>query len=488
MLSERERVRSTRWTASSSKSTTTVAMDFGRITIRDDLVVYLFGTPGQQRFWFMWDDLAYGALGAVVMADTRRLADCFPVGRLLRAPGHPVRRRGELLRRGPALPHRGGHARRSTWPATCPSCSATPGAASPRRDVLVTLAEHALRLASRRPRWPDPARRLAPVRTARSGPARSRRRCARPACMVCTSRAAPAPKPPAATRWSASPSSRSMPCVDVLARHLDQPVGVEHQRVAAAQLAAVRPAAQVRDHAEDDPAGRGQPPPAAARLEVGRGRVPGRGQHVLAGGQVDRDVHRGDEPLGRRCCGAGRRCTRPGSRRAGPTRAGRRTPRTAAAPWCRRRCPCPRRRPGRPPASCRRRPTPGSRRRTTSRRPAAAPRPSASPSGRAGIVLCTRIRSRSSISIWSPRRPCMPSFSRVRASTSANRAVTTIVAAIPGPTSLSTQPVVGQHRRYQAEQDAQRPRPEQQPAGQDGQDHDAGREPLPRLLRPRRCR
>jgi signal recognition particle receptor subunit beta len=60
------------------KSTTTVAMDFGRITIRKDLVVYLFGTPGQQRFWFMWDDLAYGALGAVVMADERRLADCFP--------------------------------------------------------------------------------------------------------------------------------------------------------------------------------------------------------------------------------------------------------------------------------------------------------------------------------------------------------------------------------------------------------------------------
>src|SRR5499427_9301152 len=60
------------------KSTTTVAMDFGRITIRKDLVVYLFGTPGQRRFWFMWDDLAYGALGAVVMADARRLADCFP--------------------------------------------------------------------------------------------------------------------------------------------------------------------------------------------------------------------------------------------------------------------------------------------------------------------------------------------------------------------------------------------------------------------------
>jgi uncharacterized protein len=60
------------------KTTTTVAMDFGRITISDDLVLYLFGTPGQDRFWFVWDELALGAIGAVVLADTRRLADCFP--------------------------------------------------------------------------------------------------------------------------------------------------------------------------------------------------------------------------------------------------------------------------------------------------------------------------------------------------------------------------------------------------------------------------
>jgi signal recognition particle receptor subunit beta len=60
------------------KSTTTVALDFGRITIRDDLVLYLFGTPGQDRFWFLWDELAHGAVGAVVLADTRRLAGCFP--------------------------------------------------------------------------------------------------------------------------------------------------------------------------------------------------------------------------------------------------------------------------------------------------------------------------------------------------------------------------------------------------------------------------
>jgi len=59
------------------KTTTTVAMDFGRITFRPDLTLYLFGTPGQERFWFMWDELAYGAVGAVVLAGTRRLADCF---------------------------------------------------------------------------------------------------------------------------------------------------------------------------------------------------------------------------------------------------------------------------------------------------------------------------------------------------------------------------------------------------------------------------
>jgi len=60
------------------KTTTTVAMDFGRISINEEIVLYLFGTPGQDRFWFLWDELALGALGAVVLADTRRLTDCFP--------------------------------------------------------------------------------------------------------------------------------------------------------------------------------------------------------------------------------------------------------------------------------------------------------------------------------------------------------------------------------------------------------------------------
>jgi signal recognition particle receptor subunit beta len=65
-------------TAVPAKTTTTVAMDFGRITIDEHLVLYLFGTPGQDRFWFMWDELARGAVGAVVLVDLRRLTDCFP--------------------------------------------------------------------------------------------------------------------------------------------------------------------------------------------------------------------------------------------------------------------------------------------------------------------------------------------------------------------------------------------------------------------------
>ena len=61
-----------------NKSSTTVAMDFGRVTLGDDLILYLFGTPGQDRFRFMWDDLVRGAIGAIVLVDTNRLADCFP--------------------------------------------------------------------------------------------------------------------------------------------------------------------------------------------------------------------------------------------------------------------------------------------------------------------------------------------------------------------------------------------------------------------------
>src|SRR5918995_4800975 len=59
------------------KTTTTVAMDFGRITLAEDLVLYLFGTPGQNRFWFMWDDICRGAIGAIVLVDTTRLDEAF---------------------------------------------------------------------------------------------------------------------------------------------------------------------------------------------------------------------------------------------------------------------------------------------------------------------------------------------------------------------------------------------------------------------------
>jgi signal recognition particle receptor subunit beta len=71
------------------KTTTTVAMDFGRVTLDEGLILYLFGTPGQYRFWFMWDDLIHGAIGAVVLVDTRRLADSFPAVDYFESAGLP---------------------------------------------------------------------------------------------------------------------------------------------------------------------------------------------------------------------------------------------------------------------------------------------------------------------------------------------------------------------------------------------------------------
>jgi uncharacterized protein len=125
------------------KSTTTVAMDFGRITIRSDLVVYLFGTPGQQRFWFMWDDLAYGALGAVVLADERRLADCFPSVDYFEAKGIPFVvavncfggvRRHPLDSISQAL----------NLDADVPVVACDARRRESSRDVLVALARHAI--------------------------------------------------------------------------------------------------------------------------------------------------------------------------------------------------------------------------------------------------------------------------------------------------------------------------------------------------------
>ena len=125
------------------KATTTVAMDFGRITIRDNLVVYLFGTPGQQRFWFMWDDLAYGALGAVVIADERRLADCFPSIDYFESSGLPFvvavncfdgTQRHSLESITTALNLASG----------VPVVACDARGRDSVRDVLVTLAEHAI--------------------------------------------------------------------------------------------------------------------------------------------------------------------------------------------------------------------------------------------------------------------------------------------------------------------------------------------------------
>ncbi len=111
------------------KTTTTVAMDFGRITFRADLTMYLFGTPGQERFWFMWDDLAYGAVGAVVMADTRRLADCFAVWTTSSTAARPSSSRSTAST-APRLTSRKTSRSPSTWSRARPWCCATRGSAT----------------------------------------------------------------------------------------------------------------------------------------------------------------------------------------------------------------------------------------------------------------------------------------------------------------------------------------------------------------------
>jgi len=126
-----------------AKAATTVAMDFGRITIDTSLVLYLFGTPGQRRFWFMWDQLCRGVIGAVVLVDVRRLTDCFGpvdyfechripyavvVNQFDGAPTHPAEAIREALAVDAHVP--------------ILSCDARhrPGA----KQALVALVEHAL--------------------------------------------------------------------------------------------------------------------------------------------------------------------------------------------------------------------------------------------------------------------------------------------------------------------------------------------------------
>ena len=135
---------------------TPVGLDFGRISIGDDLLVYLFGAPGQPRFWFLWDELARGALGAVVVADTRRLADCFA------SVDYCERRELPFVvavncfddaRRYPEDPVRIA----LDLDADVPLVLCDTRRRESCRDVLVTLAEHALRSAGL-----SPARRPAP--------------------------------------------------------------------------------------------------------------------------------------------------------------------------------------------------------------------------------------------------------------------------------------------------------------------------------------
>jgi signal recognition particle receptor subunit beta len=90
--------------ATPNKATTTVAMDFGRVSLDSELILYLFGTPGQHRFWFMWDDLVRGAIGAVVLADTRRLADVVGLNRFDGLLQHRVEDVREAMAIDPSIP------------------------------------------------------------------------------------------------------------------------------------------------------------------------------------------------------------------------------------------------------------------------------------------------------------------------------------------------------------------------------------------------
>ncbi|MFI9630118.1 GTP-binding protein [Streptomyces sp. NPDC052042] len=126
-----------------AKTTTTVAMDFGRITLREDLVLYLFGTPGQDRFWFLWDELAQGALGAVVLADTRRLEDCFAAVDYFERRGIPFSVAVNCFEGAERFPTGTVRAALDLDPEV-PVLMCDARDRSSARDVLVTVVEHAV--------------------------------------------------------------------------------------------------------------------------------------------------------------------------------------------------------------------------------------------------------------------------------------------------------------------------------------------------------
>ncbi|MGK8521957.1 GTP-binding protein [Nocardia asteroides] len=126
------------------KSTTTVAMDFGRISLANDLVLYLFGTPGQYQFWFMWDDLIRGAIGAVVLVDTRRLEDSFAAVDYFEARGLPFLVALNEFDDAPRYPIEDIRQALAV-PADVPILSIDARRREPAKQALVALTEYALR-------------------------------------------------------------------------------------------------------------------------------------------------------------------------------------------------------------------------------------------------------------------------------------------------------------------------------------------------------
>ncbi|MET7800707.1 GTP-binding protein [Streptomyces decoyicus] len=145
-----------------AKTTTTVAMDFGRITVNEELVLYLFGTPGQDRFWFLWDELARGALGAVVLADTRRLADSFAAIDYFERRGLPFTVAVNCFDGADRYPPESVRDALDLDPQV-PVMLCDARLKDDARDVLVSVVEHAMEAGARR-REPAPIPRLPPAR------------------------------------------------------------------------------------------------------------------------------------------------------------------------------------------------------------------------------------------------------------------------------------------------------------------------------------
>ena len=141
----------------SAKTTTTVAMDFGRISFQSQLVLYLFGTPGQERFWFMWDDLSLGAIGAVVMADTRRIADCFASIDYFERNGTPFVIAVNCFDGAPRFEPEDIRIALASSPK-CRSCCATRGSRDSVKQVLVSLVRYVLNAGASRARSRRPER------------------------------------------------------------------------------------------------------------------------------------------------------------------------------------------------------------------------------------------------------------------------------------------------------------------------------------------